>query len=357
MYCHQCAEPLDKYSPAEIEQLSHRASCPKCQHYNPVEGTSCIKCGFELHRDAGVMVRDVTGRLSIMRETSLSKSSLVFVRLALVFVLYGIAALTWKTIVGVAYIETLLFCPLGFLFIGTWGLLVAFALYERRRGPTYQLKACFALFMVLFVGLLFIASDLVSYGPGFLNFWLLYAFLAVLLYCELFIVWGRTRGDFSVVFISFLGLYASIAPLLTLFGGGGFLECVRVDPNLVRDLQWFLGPSFIGFHVFLPYCFLLMLGRSIGSYQKSFKRVDGKTTIVYRFINRRKEAVRGVLFDLFAVGVLLYVGFYFMGRAEVPNVLTIFNHWFYSVTGIEIPNVLIMFTDLIKSFFPSMTRG
>jgi ribosomal protein L40E len=321
LFCQECGAHLQRISHKDIERMPHQALCNRCDYYNPIEADVCGRCGHQLRADRGVMVKGQDGRATLVRENPLPP---VVKGLAWVMFVVVLALLAFMTfaIAEVGGIGGVLEGFRGRMALCCWCALFLFLGGEwRTSGILYRTKTALVLF------LLFMAAQL-NAGPPPLALWgvgegqvQLAALLGVLIFCELYIVHGGTPPGMLSTAMAFLGLYVSISPILTLLAGGGLVESVSGNQNLVRDVPAALGSSFLGFHVFLPFCFLAMVFSTVRSYEQSMLKVSGTQTLM-RFLRRRKEEARGHLLNLFIVGTTLYVGFETMDQCGVRNALT-----------------------------------
>lgn len=320
MFCHGCNGQMERRRLDQIERLAHEAQCPTCDYYNATEADRCQRCGHELRAGRGVLVRDGAGRTTLVREVPLGPAVKFLLGAGLGVILLVAFLMTIDLLGGSD--------PVGDrrtpLLAGFWVFSLAFLGMEWEQGPIYRLKTALVIFLAL------LAAD-VGLGAPPLVFWgvaqddvLVVALLGVLLHGELFLLYGRVTGAFMTALMTFLGLYCSISPIVTLFAGGGLVACLSLNLNLV-DLEGaplLLGPAFLTFHVFLPYVALAMAGSAMGAYARSMERVDGTKSIA-RFLNRRKDEARGELLNLFIVGIMLFIGFHELGRLGIPNVASL----------------------------------
>ena len=127
--------------------------------------------------------------------------------------------------------------------------------------------------------------------------------------------------------MALIGLYSSISPIVVLLRGGGFLASLQYEMAFSSNGAFFLKPAFVCFHVFLPYCFILMMGSTLAAFLKSMEKVDG-TRSIDRFLNRRKEEARGELLNLFIIGIMIHLGLMGMHQLGEANLIEFMEYLF-----------------------------
>jgi ribosomal protein L40E len=325
VFCAECFQQVKIHSKNEIARLEKTSLCPKCDYYNPIEETSCVKCGTPL-RKADFVVTGKDGRESVIRDLNSSPLATTFLWLSFLSVLSLFIAIAFYGISQTKGMDGFIGQPSGKVF-GLTILVMATVLgLEWNSGILYRAK----LVTVFFVAYLALGTFLgksfyvfVKIGLWDFNGLLLLGLLISLLFSIAFIVRVRLQGSVFGAFMAFTGLYCTLSPILCLFSHQGIVLAMQRLPSQLYGVPFWLGPMFLAYHVFLPYTLLLMIGSGLKALLSSMEKVDGTKSIA-RFLNRRKEEARGELLNIFVVAITLFTGFSIMLTLRVPNILSLF---------------------------------
>ena len=322
LFCHECGLQQEQHSAEEIERLKHSAQCPNCDYYNPIENESCARCDYSLRSKSGVMIRDAQGRVSLVRTVKIGPIGKALAWLTIFLIIISALMMTGATLGDTGNIGKFLMDQRGQMLGFFWILLVLFFAFEWSSGLIYRLKTALVLMLALLATSVHLGEPTLRLLQWKLDKLVLFALLGVLTFGILYIVRRRILGSIISTLIAFLGLYCAVAPIVTFFNGGGFLASITCVPNFAGPIPSYVGPTFLTYHLFLPYCFLQMMGATMRAFLRSMERVDGTKSIA-RFLNRRKEEARGELLNLFIVGIMLHLGFLVMRQLGEPNIVSL----------------------------------
>ncbi len=322
LFCHQCGLQQETHTREEIERLKHSAQCPNCDYYNPIENETCARCNYSLRSTSGIMVKDQSGRVSLVRSVKLGPVGKAFAWLGILFIVIMVCLMTGATLGDTGNIAKFMMDQRGQLLLAFWVLFVLFLAFEWSSGLVYRLKTALVLVIALLAVDVHLGDPSLRVLSWSLDKLLLFALLGVLTFGVLYIIRRRIIGSIFSTLMAFLGLYCAVAPIVTYFNGGGFTASVTCLPNYAGPIPPYLGPSFLTYHLFLPFCFLQMMGATLRAFLRSMEKVDGTKSIA-RFLNRRKEEARGELLNLFIVGIMLHLGFLFMRQLGEPNIVSL----------------------------------
>jgi hypothetical protein len=324
VFCHECYEQLKVHSKQDIARLQQTSLCPACDYYNPIEEDVCVRCGTPL-RNSGVVIRNKDGRVSVLRE---AEESEFFRNLMWIFL-----ALELSVMLTIGYyggeaagsVISFLSVPAGRLYGLIMFVLFITMAVEWDSGLLYRTKLC-TVFLLSFLTLgLFSGDSFIEYVRlGSLNFQvlLLVGLIFTLVFSTAFIVRTRIFGSGLAPFMALMGLYCISGPIIMVAEGKGLLDAFRNISLQPGTVPFWLSPTFLAYHVFLPYTLVQMTGSALLAILRSMEKVDGTKSIV-RFLNRRKEEARGELLNIFVVFITLFSGFYLMHVAHIPNVVSL----------------------------------
>ena len=324
VFCRECSQQIKVHSKAEISRMQQTSLCPNCDYYNPIEEVDCIKCGTSL-RNADFVLKGRDGRESVIRDTGSGAivSSFMWIVFLFVFVLF------WGTGISSSMssggIEAFLSVPAGKVFGLTALLMITILAIEWKSDIVYRARLVTVFYLAfLSMGTLLgkgVSSHLTLGQLDFSSLLITGELITVLL-GVLFLATTRMAGSVLAPLMAFIGLYCAVSPLTFLFSGRGLVASMQQVPQVLKGVPLWLSPSFLIYHVFLPYTFISVIGSAFTALLKSMEKVDGTKSIA-RFLNRRKEEARGELLNIFIVGITIFTGFSIMVEVRVPNFVSL----------------------------------
>lgn len=324
VFCRECHGQVKRHSRQEIARLQQTSLCPDCNYYNPIEETTCVKCGTQL-RNVDFVVKDASGRESVIRDVNSGAFVNGFLWVSFVSVLLLLLLTGVSSMFSSGGLSSFLKLPAGKVFFLVIIVMASILAIEWKSGLLYRTKivtVCFLAFLALgtFIGKTFFMT--IKLGLWDFNCLLLIGELLTLIFAMTFLVRTRFSGSFFASIMALVGLYCCISPIVFLFNYSGFLISIQKLPPVLRDFPIWLGPTFVAYHFFFPYALFQMIGSALKALLKSMEKVDGTKSIV-RFLNRRKEEARGELLNIFVVGITLFTGFSIMVQVRVPNIVSL----------------------------------
>lgn len=327
MFCQECGDYLVKSDRFEIEQRIERSHCARCGHYNAIEKETCEGCGYDLSQRKNAIFRDENGRLRMMREAPLTRPvqllagltvlvCLLFAGRMLYYVSQHLADDMWATAKH----------PLGGALLA-YGVVSAFILGQRTTNLDYKARAVFTLLLggILSLKLAFGGNVEVWKGTA-LDTVVLWAHLAGLVYCLLFLLRAEFLRSVMTVLAFLVGLWCAYPGLLMAFSGAGYDTYLGSSYGYM-GLAPLLSPGFLTFNIYLPYILLMMVSR-VGHQMAATSRyvVNNPTdrAVLRRFRNRQ---LQGVFLDILCAGSLVGVGLWRLHQLGRWNVLTGLLQW------------------------------
>jgi len=324
VFCVECFQQVKIHSKKEIARLEQTSLCPKCDYYNPIEETSCLKCNTAL-RNAKFIIKGSDGRESVIRDLNASPLANTFLWLSFLSVLSLFFAVAMSGIASPDGLGGFMSQPAGKVFGLTILMMVTLLGIEWKSGIVYRAKLV-TVFWVAFLAMgTFLGKSfdtVIKIGLWDFNGLLLLGLLLALLYSITFLVKARLHGSVIAPLMAFVGLYCTIAPVVFLLSCKGIVFSMRRLPPQLNGIPFWLSPMFLAYHIFLPYVLFQMFGSALKALLQSMEKVDGTKSIV-RFLNRRKEEARGELLNIFVVAITLFTGFSVMRNIRLPNLVSL----------------------------------
>lgn len=324
VFCIECFQQVKVHSKKEIARLEQTSLCPKCDYYNPIEETSCIKCGTSL-RSGNFVVKGSDGRESVIRDLNSGPLATTFLWLSLLSVVSLFIAIGVYGSSQAQGMAGFLGQPAGKVFGLTVLVMVTILGLEWKSGLLYRAKLVTVFFVAFLAMGTFLGKSfytLIKIGFWDFNGLLLLSLLISLVFSIVFLVRVRLHGSILGPIMAFTGLYCTLAPVIFLFNHQGIVLAMQRLPSQLSGVPFWLGPIFIAYHVFLPYTLFQTIGSGLKALLNSMEKVDGTKSIV-RFLNRRKEEARGELLNIFVVAITLFTGFSVMLALRVPNIVSL----------------------------------